>query len=149
MITYLFFFHMVHWSFILGQGWLLSNHFCKACQNCLHPSFEFVQCSTQCRADAWNVALLWKLPQRPSCSANANLDKNNFDMFNKIDCCAAIHGQIWMNNIPNERRIIMLSGTEINFVISFFNFEKFGVKPGFPSSFLLTLYTVCKPYSCL
>ena len=23
----------VDWSFILGQGWLLSNHFCKACQN--------------------------------------------------------------------------------------------------------------------
>ena len=35
MIAYLFFFHIVHWSFILGQGWLLSNHFCKACQNCL------------------------------------------------------------------------------------------------------------------
>ena len=30
---------MVHGSFILGQGWLLSNHFCKACQNCFHPSF--------------------------------------------------------------------------------------------------------------
>ena len=26
----------------------------------------------------------------------------------------------------------MLSCTEINFVISFFNFEKFGVNPGFP-----------------
>ena len=26
-----------------GQGWLLSNNFCKACQNCLRPSFEFVQ----------------------------------------------------------------------------------------------------------
>ena len=26
----------------------------------------------------------------------------------------------------------MLSCTEITFVISFFNFEKFGVKPGFP-----------------
>ena len=25
----LFFCHMVHWSFILGQGWLLSNHFVK------------------------------------------------------------------------------------------------------------------------
>ena len=39
MIAYLFFIHMVHWSFILGQGWLLSNNFCKACQNCLYPSF--------------------------------------------------------------------------------------------------------------
>ena len=31
--AYLFFFHMVDWSFILGQGWLLSNHFCKAFQS--------------------------------------------------------------------------------------------------------------------
>ena len=36
--------HMVHWSFILGQGWLLSSHFCKACQNCLHPSFALLLC---------------------------------------------------------------------------------------------------------
>ena len=69
------------------------------------------------------------------------MDKNNFDMFYKIDSCAAIHGRIWMNNVPNESRIIMLSCTEISFVISFFDFEKFWVKPGFPSSsFLLTLY---------
>ena len=79
------------------------------------------------------VALLWKLPQMPSCNANnTNLDRNKFDMFYKIDCCAAIHGQIWMNNVPNESRIIMLPCTEINFVRSFFDFEQFGVKPGFP-----------------
>ena len=42
MVAYLFFFHMVHWSFILGQGWLLSNNFCKACQNCLRPSSVIV-----------------------------------------------------------------------------------------------------------
>ena len=34
----------------------------------------------------------------------------------------------------------MLSCTEISFVISFFNFEKFGVKPVFPFFFKLTLY---------
>ena len=99
--------HMVHWSFAMSQGWLLSNHFCKARQNCLRPSF----------------ALLWKLPQMPSCRANnANLDKNNFDMFYKIDWCAAIHGRIWINNVPNESSIIMLSCTDISFVISFFQF---------------------------
>ena len=43
MIACLFFFHTVNWSFILGQRRLLSSHFCKACQNCLRPSFEFVQ----------------------------------------------------------------------------------------------------------
>ena len=99
------------------------------------PSFDFV---TQCSANAWIVTLLWKLPQMPSCSANyANLDKNNFDMFYRIDCCAAIHGRIWMNNIPNESRIIMLSCTEITEIIFFFFlfflllfFFIFGVNPG-------------------
>ena len=61
-------------------------------------------------ADAWIVSLFWKLPQMPSCSANnADMDKNNFEMFYKIDCCAAIHGRIWINNVPNESRIIMKS----------------------------------------
>ena len=55
------------------------------------------------------------------------------DMCYKIDCCAgSIHGQIWMNNVPNESCIIMLSCTDFSFVISFFDFEKFGVKLKFP-----------------
>ena len=33
MIVPLFFFHMTHWSCILDNRWLLSNHFCKTCQN--------------------------------------------------------------------------------------------------------------------
>ena len=87
------------------------------------------------------IALLGKLPQMPSCSANnANLDKNNLEMFYKIYCCVAIHGRIWMNNAPNESRIIMLSCTEISFVINFFKFEKFGVKPGFPFFSTHTVY---------
>ena len=49
-------FIMVHWSFILGQGWQLSNNFCKACQNSSSKFFF--------------GSLLWKLPQIPSCSAN-------------------------------------------------------------------------------
>ena len=41
--------------------------------------------NTQCSVHAWLVALLWKLWQRSSCSANyTNLDKINFDMFHKI-----------------------------------------------------------------
>ena len=56
--------------------------------------------STQSSLDALIVALLCKLPQMPSCSTNnANFNKTNFDMFYKIDCCAAIHGRIWMNNV--------------------------------------------------
>ena len=33
MIVLLFIFHMTHWSRILANRWLLSNHFCKTCQN--------------------------------------------------------------------------------------------------------------------
>ena len=73
---------------------------CKTCQNCLHPSFAIVHKAV--RMHYYTVVLLWTLPQMPPCSTNnANLDKTNFDMFHKIDCCAAIHGRIWMNNIPN------------------------------------------------
>ena len=127
------FFHMVHWLFIFGQGWLLCNNFCKACQNCLYPSFEFVQCSTQCSADAWIVALSWKLPQMPSCSANdANLDKNNFDMFYEIYCCACHPWPNMNEQCTKWKYRIMLSCSEISVVISVFDFEKFGVKPGFP-----------------
>ena len=84
------------------------------------------------------VALLWKLLQMPSCSANnSNLSKNNDAMFYKIDCCAATHGRIWMNNVPNESRIIMLSCAEISFV-KFFDFEKFGSHPRVSFFFFFT-----------
>ena len=36
---------------------------------------------------------------------NANLDKNNFDMFYHIDCSGAIHGRKWMNNVQNESTV--------------------------------------------
>ena len=61
-----------------------------------------------------------------------NLDGESFDMLYKNDCLAAIPDPIWTINVPYERKINMLSCTEISFVISFFNFEKFWVKPGFP-----------------
>ena len=58
--------------------------------------------------------------------------KKCFNMFYKIDCCAAIHGRIWMNNVPNESRIVMLSCNEISFVIYISSIlRNFGVKPGF------------------
>ena len=123
MIAYLFLFHMVHWSFISGQGWLLGNHFCKACQ-------IFVK----------HVALLWKLPPPPPmplCSSNNNLDHNSFDMFYKTDSCA-IHGRIQMKNVPNESRTIMLDHALKS--VAYLDFEKFGVKLWFLC--FLTLYFV-------
>ena len=124
--------------FILDQGLLLSNNFMSKLS-----SSKFCY-STQGSADACIVALLVKLPQMTSCSTNnANLDKNNIDMFYKIDCCDVIYHWIWMNNLPNESRIIMLSCTEISFVIYnifVFCFLKFGVKPGF-----LAFNSHCRP----
>ena len=69
---------------------------------------------------------------------NANLGKKKFDMFYKIDCCAVIHGRIWMNK---SSRIIMPIMHWNKFCYIFLNFEKFGVNPDF-LSFKLTLYTV-------
>ena len=158
---------MVHWSFILGQGWLLSNNFCEACQNCLHPSFVIVHkavwmhCCFIVKAPAnaimqhkqrqrgqnqfWYVLHNWLLCSHPwpnmneqciytklkqtnyaimhwnqfcyiyfffgeirsqtqvsSCNTNiANFYKTNLDMFLQNNCCPAIHGRIWMNNVPN------------------------------------------------
>ena len=41
---------------------------------------------------------------------------------------------LWVINVPHERKLNMLSCTEISSVISFFSFEKFWVKPGLPST---------------
>ena len=66
----------------------------------------------------------------PSRSANnANLDKTNFDMLTKLIAVQPSMTAYEMNNVPNESGIIMLSYTEINFVASFFDLEKFAVKP--------------------
>ena len=99
--------------------------------------------STQCSADAWIVALLWKLPQMPSCSANnANLDKNNFDMFYKIDCCAAINGRIWMNNVSNKsrRKNLCYHALKITFVICFFFFFFSNFENEMPSQIRVFLF---------
>ena len=101
MVAYLFFFHMLQ----TGHSYWVRGG-CSAIILVKHVKtvFKFCHDSTQSSADALIVALLWKLPQIPSCSTNdANLDKNSFDMFYKFDCCAAIHGRIWMDNIhvPN------------------------------------------------
>ena len=73
----------------------------------------------------------------------------------QIDCCAAIHGRIWMNNVPNESQIIMLSCTEISFI--FFRFWEIWSQTrvsciSLPISVVLairnTLKRVCKIHSC-
>ena len=90
---FIFLSYMVHWSFILGQGWLLSNHICKACQNCLRPSIVIVIVH-KAVLDGLIVALLWKLPQMPSCSTNnASLDKPILTCFTNWLLCS----HLWPN----------------------------------------------------
>ena len=55
-------------------------------------------------------------------------------MLYKSGCWAAIPDPMWVINVPHERKINMLSCTEISSVISFFSFEKCWVKPGLPST---------------
>ena len=118
MIAYLFIFHMVHWLFILGQGWLFSNNFCKACQNCLHPSFVIVH----------KALLLVKAPAIMQ-HKQRQLGQNKFwhVLPNWMLC-----SHPWPN--MNKQCTKLKKTNNANrqsFVISFFNFEKFGVKPGF------------------
>ena len=102
------FIHMVHWSFVLGQGWLLSNNFCMACQNCLRPIFVIVHNAV------WMRELLLCCDSSCRCHHAAqimpiNLDKNNFDALQNLLLCS--HPWLNMNEyyVPNESRIIMLS----------------------------------------
>ena len=68
----------------------ISNHFCKACQNCLRPGFEFVQC-----IGCMNCCFVVKVPGNAIMQhKQRQLEQNNFDMFYRIYCCVAIHGRI-------------------------------------------------------
>ena len=94
---------MVHWSnsFILGQGWLLSNHFCKACQNCLRPSFVRVH----------NAVLMHELLLccESSCKCHHAAQTTPTCPLNKLHnwlLCSHPWPK-WMNNVPNESRIII------------------------------------------
>ena len=69
-----------------------------------------------------NCCFVVKAPANAIMQRKCQLGQKQFWLFYKLNCCAAIHGRIWMNDVPNESRIIMLSCTEVSFVISFFRF---------------------------
>ena len=115
---HLFYFHLVHCSFIFGHGWLHSNQVCKTCQ------IVFVQVGVLCAA-WWNLREL-PLKSNNSCIHTAyddkglkhsNLDEDSFDMLYKNYCRAAIPDPIWTINVPYERKINMLSSTDNNVMI--------------------------------
>ena len=76
------FFHAVHWSLILGQGWLLSNHFCKECQKCLHPSFAMAHKAVRTH----HCCFVVKVPRNAikQHKPYAYLSKTNLTCFTKI-----------------------------------------------------------------
>ena len=90
--------------------------FCKACQNCLRAFFSLCSCesSRKCHHAA---------------QTKSTWTKTILTGFYKIDCCAAIHGGIWMNNVPNKHRIFMLSRAKISLLYIFSNLEKFESNP--------------------
>ena len=125
---------------VLVQGRMLSNHFCKTCQNWLCPSFEFVQfdessLGTQSSADAWIVA---KVPANAimQCKQRQTLGQKQFDTFYKIDCCIAIHGRIWNEQCTtwmyNNYTIMHRYMYQFCYIFPPSNFEKFKVKPELP-----------------
>ena len=61
----------------------------------------------------------------------------------KIDCWAAIYGRIWMNNVPNESRIIMLSRTKTSFVYIFLILRNLESNPGFLFFLLFSFNSHC------
>ena len=119
-----------------------SHGWCSAIIFVKHAKIVFVQvlslCSTQCSADAWIAALLGKLPQMASCSANnANLDKNNFGLFYKIYWLVCSHLWPHMNEQCTKRKYNNYAIMHwYKFCYIFFAFEKFEEKTP------LTLYIV-------
>ena len=112
---------MVHWSFILGQGWLLSSsHFRRACQNCLHPSFVIIhkavrmhylllccESSRKCHHAAQRTTPTWT--------------KQILTCFTRLIAAQPSMAE-YERKCTKLSRLIMLSCTEISFVISFFQF---------------------------
>ena len=82
---------MVHWSFILGKGWLLSNNFCKACQNCLHLSFVIVH-----KAVRTHLLLLCESP--PQCYHAAQTTPTwTKPIWHVLQKIIAVHSHPWPN----------------------------------------------------
>ena len=127
MIAYLFFFHMVHWSFIFVMDGCSAIIFVK------HVTTVFVQFHNAVRMH--ELLLSCESSRRYHHAAQRTPTWTKIVLtFYKTVCCAAIHGL----NVPNESRIVMLS-----VLLSFFHLEKFGVKPRFLFKifFTLTVYS--------
>ena len=120
---------MTHWSRILANRRLLSNNFCKACQNCLHPNFVIVH-----KAVRLHLLLLCCESSRKcyhAAQTTPTWTKPSWHVLQKWLLCS--HPWPNMNELCTKLKFTnyILSCAEISFVISVFNFEKFWVKPGF------------------
>ena len=128
MIVLLFLFHMTHWSRILDNRWLLSNHFWKACQSCLHPSFVIVH-----KAVRMHLLLLCCESSRKCYHAAQTTPTwtNQFDMFlQKLLLCS--HPWPNMNKLCTKLTLTNYAIMRWNqFCYICFQFWEIWVKPGF------------------
>ena len=97
------------------SNWCCPSRRCLCCMIALRGTFTTKQ-QYRCAASAL-------LPGTALCTIIwQNLDVDSFDMLYKNDCWGAIPDLIWTINLLYERKINMLSCTEISFVRFFFFF---------------------------
>ena len=128
--------HMVHWSFILGQGWVLSNHVCKACQNCLCPSFEFVQFECGCM----NCSFVVTIPANAVmlCKWRQLGQKQFWHVFTKLIAVQPSMAEYEWTMYQMKVDWLCYHALKSVLLCLFSILQNFGVKPGF-AFFLFTL----------
>ena len=149
MIVFVYFSFLMYIShFTLGQGWLLSNHLIVK-----HVKTVFVQVLNLCsHSTQWQLCgcmeLMLCCESSRKCHHAAQTPtwtKTILTMFYKIDCRAATHGWIWMNNVPkwkyNNYAIIALKSVLLYLFLIFKYLES---NLGFPCfySFFFNTHTV-------
>ena len=119
---------MSHWSRILANRWPLSNNFCKACQNCLYPSFVIVH-----KAVRMHLILLCCESSHKcyhAAQTTPTWTKPNWHALQKWWLCS--HPWPNMNELYNKLKLTYFVIMRWNqFCYISFKFEKLWVEPGF------------------
>ena len=142
----LFYFHLVHCSFILGHGWLHSNQlfFCKILQ--FSPSsWRCLRCVMEFAGDFTTIKQQF---MHPHCIVlyDKTWKKTVLTCITKIIAEQPFLTQYERPMYHNESTINMLSSTDNNFMIILFDFERFRIEFRFP--FLPhTVYSLAR-WSC-
>ena len=136
----LFYFHLVHCSFIFGHGWLHSNKFCKICKNSFCPSW----CCLRCMMAFAGAFTTKQQFMHSHCIDYVYYDKalmisDSFEMLYKDYCWVAILDPIWTTNVPHERKWICYHPLITISWFFFSNLRDLGLNLGF----LFFIYSQC------